>query len=173
NDPGAATPVWRIGGWDGTPKELKSGQTFAVRHPSDSRNPSWGPVTFAVGGATNSFPAAQWKDVNSPTKVTFNLTSAQVANHTVRIGITAAISGGRPQIQINNWTSAAPAASSQPSSRSITIGSYRGNNALYTYAVPASAFVVGTNTMTINVISGSSGTTYLSPAVSYDALDML
>jgi rhamnogalacturonan endolyase len=173
NDPGAATAVWRIGGWDGTPLELKSGQTFAVRHPSDSRNPSWGPVTYAVGSATNAFPAAQWKDVNSPTKVTFNLSSAQVANHTVRIGITAAISGGRPQIQINNWTSTAPAASSQPSSRSITIGSYRGNNALYTYAVPASAFIAGTNTMTINVISGSSGTTYLSPAVSYDALDML
>lgn len=173
NDPATAAAVWRIGGWDGTPWELKSGQTFNVRHPSDSRNPSWGPVTFAVGGANNAFPAAQWKDVNSPTTVTFNLTSAQVAAHTVRIGIIAAIAGGRPQIQINNWTSPGPAASTQPDSRSLTIGSYRGNNTLYTYAVPASAFVSGANTMTISVISGSSGTGYLSPAVAYDALDML
>ena len=62
----------------------------------------------------------------------------------MRIGITAAYAGGRPQIAVNNWTSAAPAASSQPGSRSLTIGTYRGNNALYSYAVPASAFVTGT-----------------------------
>ena len=90
----------------------------------------------------------------------------------MRIGITAACAGGRPQIAVNNWTSAAPAASSQPDSRSLTIGTYRGNNSLYSYAVPASAFVTGTNTMTITVISGSGGSGYLSPGFSYDCVEM-
>jgi hypothetical protein len=65
-----------------------------------------------------------------------------------------------------------PAASSQPSSRSLTVGTYRGNNALYAYAVPVSAFVAGTNTMTLAVISGSGGTGYLSPGYSYDCVEM-
>jgi rhamnogalacturonan endolyase len=173
-DPSTSTAVWRIGDWDGTPAELLNGQTFNVRHPSDSRNASWGPVTYAVGSANNKFPAAQWKTgVNSPTKVTFNLTSGQVAAHTIRIGITAAYASGRPQITVNGWTSSAPAASTQPDSRSMTIGTYRGNNTTFTYAVPASAFVAGTNTLTIDVASGSSGTTFLSPGFAYDALDML
>ena len=91
----------------------------------------------------------------------------------MRIGITAAYAGGRPQITVNSWTSAAPSPSSQPSSRSLTIGTYRGNNTLYTYSVPASAFVAGSNTMTITVISGSSALSdWLSPAVSYDCVEM-
>jgi rhamnogalacturonan endolyase len=110
--------------------------------------------------------------VNNPTTVTFTLSASQVAAHTVRIGITAAYAGGRPQITVNGWTSSAPAASTQPSSRSLTIGTYRGNNALYTYGVPASAFVTGTNRLTITVISGSGGTGYLSPGYSYDAVEL-
>jgi rhamnogalacturonan endolyase len=173
-DPSSSAAVWRIGNWDGTPLELLNGQTFNVRHPSDARNAAWGPVTYAVGSATNKFPAAQWKTgANSPTTVTFNLTSSQVASHTIRIGITAAYAGGRPSIQVNGWTSSLPAASSQPDSRSITIGTYRGNNTTYTFSVPASAFVAGSNTLTINTISGSSGTGFLSPGFSYDAVDML
>ncbi len=172
-DPSATTPVWRIGNWDGTPLEFRNGQTFALRHPVDSRNQPWGPVTHATGAATNNFPAAQWKTgVNDPTTVTFNLTAGQVAARTVRIGITAAYAGGRPKIQINSWSSTNPTASAQPDSRSLTIGTYRGNNTLYTYAVPASAFVVGANTLTITTISGSSGTTFLSPGFSYDCVDL-
>ena len=91
---------------------------------------------------------------------------------TVRIGITAAYAGGRPMITVNSWSSSLPAASSQPSSRSLTIGTYRGNNALYTFAVPASAFVTGTNTMTITAISGSSGSGFLSPGYSYDCVEL-
>ncbi len=172
-DPSTAAAIWRIGKWDGTPNEFKNGGTFALRHPSDVRNSSWGPITFAIGAADNTFPAAQWKSVNNPTTVTFNLTAAQVAAHTVRIGITDAYSAGRPAITINSWTSPNPGSSNQPNSRSFTTGSYRGNNTLYTYDVPASAFVVGSNTMTISVISGSNGTTFLSPAYSYDAVDLL
>jgi rhamnogalacturonan endolyase len=164
--------IFRIGDWDGAPTSFKNGPNLTSMHPSDTRQRSWGPTSFTVGASIGDFPAYQWKGANSPTTVRFTLSSGQVANHTVRIGITAAYAGGRPQVTINNWTSAAPAPSSQPSSRSLTIGTYRGNSALYTYSAPASAFVAGTNTMTINVISGSGGTGFLSPGVSYDAVEL-
>jgi rhamnogalacturonan endolyase len=168
-----ASPIFRIGTWDGAPTGFKNFANLTTMHPSDARDASWGPVTYTVGSsATSDFPAYQWKGVNNPTTVHFTLTSSQLAARTVRIGITAAYAGGRPAITVNNWSSALPAASSQPSSRSLTIGTYRGNTALYTYAVPASAFVAGTNTMTITVISGSSGTTYLSPGYGYDCVEM-
>jgi rhamnogalacturonan endolyase len=171
---GWSTPsaIFRIGDWDGAPTGFKNWNNLTVMHPSDSRNASWGPTTYPVGSAVSGFPGYQWKGANNPTTVRFTLSSSQVAAHTVRIGITAAYAGGRPQITVNNWTSPAPAASSQPSSRSLTIGTYRGNNALYTYSVPASALVSGTNTMTINVISGSGGTGYLSPGYSYDCVEL-
>jgi rhamnogalacturonan endolyase len=38
--------------------------------------------------------------------------------------------------------------------------------------VPASAFVTGTNMMTITVISGSGGTGFLSPGYSYDSVEL-
>lgn len=173
-DPDKTAAVWRIGTWDGTPLEFLNGAAINVRHPSDVRNASWGPVTFAVGAPAGTFPAAQWKSgVNNPTTVTFELTPEQVTNHTIRIGITTAYAGGRPSVKVNGWSSGAPAPSSQPDSRTLTTGNYRGNNTTYTYAVPASAFVAGTNTMVINVSSGQSGTTFLSPGFAFDALDML
>src|SRR5262249_34803641 len=153
-----------IGDWSGSPAGFKNFANLTSMHPSDARMRSWGPTTYTVGSnSAADFPAYQWKDVNNPTTVRFTLTSGQVAARTVRIGISAAYAGGRPQITVNGWTSPAPSPSSQPSSRSLTIGTYRGNNALYTFNVPASAFVAGTNTMTITVISGSSGNGYLSP----------
>lgn len=173
-DPDKTPALWRIGTWDGKPTEFLNGTTITLRHPSDPRNASWGPVNYAIGDPFNTFPAAQWKaGINNPTKVTFTLTPAQVADHTIRIGLTAAYNGGRAQITVNNWTSPAFPTSTQPKSRSITIGTYRGNNVTYTYAVPASAFVAGTNTLTINTISGTAGSDFLSPAYAYDAIDML
>jgi rhamnogalacturonan endolyase len=169
-----ASPIFRIGSWDGTPSGFLNWANLTWMHPSDSRMASWGPVTYPVGSSpAANFPAYQFKDVNNPTTVKFTLSASQVAARTVRIGITAGYAGGRPQITVNSWTSAAPAASSQPSSRSLTIGTYRGNNTLYTYSVPASAVVAGSNTMTITVISGSSALSdWLSPAVSYDCVEM-
>jgi rhamnogalacturonan endolyase len=168
-----SSPIFRIGTWDGAPSNFKNWADLTSMHPSDTRMASWGPVTYTVGSSsTADFPAYQWKDVNNPTTVVFTLSSAQIAARTVRIGITAAYGGGRPQITVNSWTSSAPGASSQPSSRSLTIGTYRGNNTLFTYNVPASAFVTGTNRMTITVISGSSGSGYLSPGMSYDCVEM-
>jgi rhamnogalacturonan endolyase len=167
------SPIFQIGGWDGAPTGFKNFANLSLMHPSDTRDASWGPVTYTVGSSqTSDFPAYQWKGVNNPTTVKFTLSSSQIAARTIRIGLTAAYAGGRPQISVNSWTSSAPAASTQPSSRSLTIGTYRGDNALYTYSVPASAFVAGTNTLVITAISGSSGTEYLSPGYSYDCVDM-
>jgi len=45
---------------------------------------SWGPTTFTVGSALNTFPSYQWKGANNPTTVRFTLSSSQVAAHTVR-----------------------------------------------------------------------------------------
>jgi rhamnogalacturonan endolyase len=166
------TAIWRIGQWDGTPLEFRNGTNLGVMHPSDTRNASWGPTTFTVGSPASAFPAAQWVAANNPTTIHFNLAANQVAAHTVRIGITAAIAGGRPAITVNSFNSTNPSPSSQPSSRSLTIGTYRGNNALYTFSVPATAFVAGANTLAIRVISGSSGTGFLSPGYGYDAVEL-
>jgi rhamnogalacturonan endolyase len=169
-----ASPIFRIGSWDGTPSGLLNAGNVTYMHPSDARMASWGPATFTVGTSTEGeFPAYQFKAENNPSTIKFTLTSSQVAARTVRIGISAAYANGRPQITVNSWTSSVPSASTQPSSRSLTIGTYRGNNALFTYDVPASAFVTGTNTMTIAVASGSAGLGgYLTPAVSYDCIEM-
>lgn len=167
------TAIFRIGDWDGAPTSFKNWNNLTIMHPSDTRMASWGPVTYTVGSSSvGDFPAYQWVGVNNPTTIRFTLTSGQIAARTVRIGCSAAYANGRPQITVNNWTSAIPSPPTQPKSRSLTIGTYRGNNELFTYAVPASAFVAGTNTMQINVVSGSSGTGFLSPGVAFDAVEL-
>jgi rhamnogalacturonan endolyase len=172
-DPSSQAAIFRIGNWDGTPKEFRNGDKITTMHPSDVRMSSWNPGTFTVGSSsTSSFPAYQWKDINGTQTVKFNLTSSQIADHTVRVGITVAYSGARPKITVNSWTSANPSASTQPSTRTLTVGTYRGNNTTYSFTVPASAFVAGTNTMTIVPISGSGLTGYLSAGYSVDCVDM-
>ena len=174
-DPSSSAALWRIGDWDGTPAELLNGDKVTTMHPSDVRMSSWVPGNFVIGSSTAAanFPAYQWKSVNGSYTIKFNLTASQITDHTLRVGITTAYAGGRPKAQMNAWVSANPAASTQPSSRTLTVGSYRGNNTMYTFAIPASAFVIGENTLTLTAISGSSGTTYLSPGYSYDAVDLL
>jgi rhamnogalacturonan endolyase len=174
-DPSSATALWRIGDWDGTPAELLNGDKVTTMHPSDVRMASWTPGTYVVGTSTagTGFPAYQWKSVNGTQEVDFTLTAAQLQAYKIRIGITAAYGSGRPNIEINGTTSSFLAASTQPDSRSLTIGSYRGNNQTYTFSIPASKLVVGTNVLKISVISGSTGTTWLSPGYSTDAVDMI
>ncbi|MHA7578874.1 rhamnogalacturonan lyase B N-terminal domain-containing protein [Paenibacillus vandeheii] len=175
NDPSKASSIWRIGNWDGTPSEFLNGQTIPIRHPSDSRNPSWGPVSYATGSATNKFPAIQFRGQNSPTTVTFSLNSSQAASsHVLNIGITAAYNNGRPSVTINGQTLTNPAASSQPNSRSFTIGTYRGNNTTFSWNIPASYFVNGSNTVNITPISGSSDLgNWLSAGWVYDCVELL
>ncbi|MFD4602215.1 rhamnogalacturonan lyase B N-terminal domain-containing protein [Streptomyces sp. NPDC058464] len=179
NDPGNASAIWRINNWDGTPGGFKNADLMTYAHPSDVRAASWtGNVVIGSGTETSAFPCYLWKDVNSGIIVYFKLTAAQAAAaHTLRIGVTTAYANGRPQVVVNDtWTSAVPSPPTQPSTRSLTVGSYRGNNYTFTYSVPASAWLTDTsayNTLKIYVASGSGTTSFLSAGTSIDAIDLL
>lgn len=178
NDPSNASAIWRIGDWNGTPGGFKNAALMTYAHPSDVRAASWtGNVVIGSGTETSAFPCYLWKDVNSGIIVYFKLTAAQAAAaHTLRIGVTTAYANGRPQITVNDWTSPIPAPPAQPSTRSLTVGSYRGNNHTFGYSVPASAWLTDTsryNQLRIHVVSGSGTTSYLSAGTSIDAIDLL
>ncbi|MFG2945844.1 rhamnogalacturonan lyase B N-terminal domain-containing protein [Streptomyces adustus] len=179
NDPSNASAIWRIGDWTGSPSGFKNADLMTYAHPSDVRAAAWtGNVVIGSGTETSAFPCYLWKDVNSGIVVYFKLTAAQAAAaHTLRIGVTTAYANGRPQVVVNDtWTSAVPSPPTQPSTRSLTVGSYRGNNYTFTYSVPASAWLTDTsayNTLRIYVASGSGTTSYLSAGTSVDAIDLL
>ncbi|MFM9697306.1 rhamnogalacturonan lyase B N-terminal domain-containing protein [Streptomyces europaeiscabiei] len=177
-DPSTAKTLWRLGDWDGTPGGFKNAELMTHAHPSDGRAAKWtGNVTLGAGDPVASFPAYIWQDVNDGIQVFFKLTAAQAAAaHTLRIGVTDAFAGGRPRVSVNDWVSPIPAAPKQPSTRSLTTGSYRGNNHTFTYSVPASAWKSNTsqyNVLRLNIVSGSSGTAFLSPGTSFDCVDLL
>ncbi|WP_440905242.1 rhamnogalacturonan lyase B N-terminal domain-containing protein [Catenovulum sp. SX2] len=178
NDPQNTSSIWRIGNWDGTPNEFLNGDKLTTMHPSDVRMSNWDPANFIVGTTnTATFPAYMWKDINNDHIIYFKLSSSQLAQaHQLRIGITCAFAGGRPTITVNNWSSAFPSPSSQPSTRNLTTGSYRCNNTTFTYDIPASAWQSSANDwniLTVSVISGTSTKGYLSPSISIDAIDLL
>ncbi|MBT2424060.1 rhamnogalacturonase B precursor [Streptomyces sp. ISL-22] len=178
NDPGNATAIWRIGDWNGTPSGFKNADLMTYAHPSDVRAASWTGNVVIGNNETASFPCYLWKDVNSGILVYFRLTAAQAAAaHTLRIGVTTAYANGRPQVTVNDaWTSAIPSPPAQPNTRSLTNGSYRGNNHTFTYSVPASAWRTDTsqyNVLRIDVVSGSGATGYLSAGTAIDAIDLL
>jgi len=165
--------IFKIGEWDGAPWGMLNAELITWMHPSDVRMNPWGPVSFVVGyDADSSFPCAQWRAVNDPITLYFYLTADQLGAHRLRVGITTAYAGGRPRAMVNAWTSSIPPPSSQPNSRTLTVGTYRGNNWLYTYDIPATAFVEGWNTLQLSVVSGSSGTGFLSPGYGYDAIEL-
>jgi len=171
----APSVIFRIGDWDGTPAGLLNADKIVQMHPSDVRMTPWVVTTFNVGAdnAATKFPAIQFRGQNSPTTITFNLTAAQIVDLTLKVGIACAYNNGRPQIGVNTWTSAIPSPSTQPTSRSFTIGTWRGNNTTFTYTIPATALVVGTNTMTINPVSGSADLSpWLSAGWVYDAIEL-
>jgi rhamnogalacturonan endolyase len=178
NDPSNASAIWRIGDWNGTPAGFKNADLMTYAHPSDVRAASWTGNVVIGDGETAAFPCYLWKDVNSGILVYFRLTAAQAAAaHTLRIGVTTAYANGRPQVTVNDaWTSAIPSPPTQPNTRSLTNGSYRGNNHTFTYSVPASAWKTDTsqyNVLRINVVSGSGTTGFLSAGTSVDAIDLL
>ncbi|AZQ38304.1 rhamnogalacturonase B precursor [Streptomyces cyaneochromogenes] len=179
NDPSGASAIWRINDWTGTPSGFKNADLMTYAHPSDVRAAAWtGNVVIGSGSETSAFPCYLWKGVNSGLLVYFRLTAAQAAAaHTLRIGVTTAYANGRPQVVVNDtWTSAIPSPPTQPSTRSLTNGSYRGNNHTFTYSVPASAWRTDTsqyNVLKINVVSGSGSTGYLSAGTAIDAIDLL
>ena len=54
----------------------------------------------------------------------------------------------------------------------VTRGTWRGLNQIYDFAIPSGTLVSGTNTIQINVISGSSGSQFLSPNFVYDSVEL-
>ncbi len=166
--------VFKIGEWDGTPNGFHNADKIINMHPSDVRMDPWGPLTYTVGDPLINFPMACWQTNNNPVTIHFNLTSLPTNSLTLRAGITCAYAGGRPKPTVNSYTPGSnPSPSSQPSSRSLTIGTYRGNNWLYTFSIPASAFVLGQNTLILNTISGSGGIgSFLNPACAFDAIEL-
>jgi rhamnogalacturonan endolyase len=177
-DPSTASTVWRLGNWDGTPGEFKNAELMTYAHPSDTRASKWtGNVTIGSGSEAASFPAYLWKGVNDGILVYFKLTAAQAAAaHTLRVGVTTAYINARPQVTVNDWVSAIPTPPTQPSTRDLTTGSYRGNNHTFVFTVPSSAWssdVTKYNVLKINVVSGSTGSGFLSPGTSFDCIDLL
>ncbi|MDG9709284.1 rhamnogalacturonan lyase B N-terminal domain-containing protein [Streptomyces sp. DH10] len=178
NDPSNASAIWRIGDWNGTPGGFKNADLMTYAHPSDARAASWTGNVVIGNGETSAFPCYLWKDVNSGILVYFRLTAAQAAAaHTLRIGVTTAYANGRPQVTVNDaWTSAVPSPPTQPNTRSLTNGSYRGNNHTFSYSVPASAWKTDPsqyNVLRIDVVSGSGATGFLSAGTAIDAIDLL
>lgn len=173
-DPAKTKAVWRIGDWDGSPAELLNGQRLTTMHPSDMRMAAWAAPDYVVGSSkSREFPACQWREINGALNIRFKLTSDQLVAHTLRLGITAAYAGGRPSVKLNQWWGPILAISGQPATRTLTVGTYRGNNTFYEVAVPASALVAGDNVLTLGVTSGSSGPGFLSPGFAYDAIDLV
>lgn len=178
DDPSDIAAVWRIGDWDGSPKEFLNGDNLTTMHPSDPRLANWDADNFIVGTSeSSSFPAYMWKEINNDHVVYFRLSASEFnEDHTVRIGLTTAYANGRPRIAVNNWVSAITSGSTQSKTRSLTTGSYRGNNVTYSFNVPASAWKKNStewNELTITAISGSGLSGYLSAGFSVDSVDLL
>jgi len=94
----------------------------------------------------------------------------------LRPHVTTAFANGRPRVRINDWVSTVPTPAKEPTTRSLTVGSYRGNNHTYSYAILASAWVNSPGSyqeLTLDIVSGSGGSAYLSPGVPYDAIELL
>ncbi len=175
NDPASTPALWRIGEWNGTPKEFINGDKLTDMHPSDVRMAPWtvGPFVVGQSNPATDWPAYQWQRVNNGLVVRFNLRRGQnTAPLRLRIGTTTAFAGGRPAVVVNSWNSSFPSATPNLT-RNLTTGSYRGINRLYTWDIPASQLVVGTNTLVINTISGTAGAGFLSPSVAFDAIDLV
>jgi rhamnogalacturonan endolyase len=135
---------------------------------------AWNVGTLDVASSAAKFPMAEFKATNSPLAVTFPLTTVPAAGVRLRIATTGGFAGGRPAVSIGGFTSPA-AASPAPvnlNSRGITRGTWRGVNVTYTFTIPAKALKAGTNTLSISVLSGSSGDGFLSPNFIYDALSL-
>ena len=166
--------VFKIGEWDGTPAGFRNADKIITMHPSDVRMDPWGPLTYTVGDPLTNFPMACWQTNNNPATIHFNLTSLPTNSLSLRVGITCSYAGGRPKPTVNSYTpSSNPSAPSEPQSRSLTVGTYRGNNWLYTFSIPASAFVPGQNTLILNTISGSGSIgNFLNPACAFDAVEL-
>ncbi|WP_411379790.1 rhamnogalacturonan lyase B N-terminal domain-containing protein [Pseudomonas sp. MPB26] len=170
--PTAGRMNWQIGVPDGTPTGFLNANQLTSAHPSDARMAAWKPLTYTVGSsAISEFPAAQWRDVNSPTRIDFMLGANEVHDYRLRLYVSLEQAGGRPRVTVNHtWEAPVAAASNQPESRGITRGTYRGNNTLFEINVPRTALHAGQNSLEIDVASGKTGSGFLSPGFVYDSV---
>lgn len=164
---------WRIGQWDGTPKEFRNGDKLTKMHPSDPRMAPWQIKPYLQEASMAwDFPACQWQDVNNDLRIEFPMKNLPTREVTLRIGISVAFAHARPDIIVNGWHGPILAPSQQPKSRTLTVGTYRGNNALFTYKIPREVLHKGNNELTIHVASGSHSHGFLSPGYAFDAIDL-
>ncbi|RLN94173.1 hypothetical protein BBJ28_00009684 [Nothophytophthora sp. Chile5] len=172
-----ASPIWRIGEWDGTPDGFLNADKIHKMHPSDYRMAAWKSLIFTAGtDADSAFPMAQFRGVNDPITISFSLTKAQAATaKTLRIGLTIAQSSGRSSVSVNSkWTAAVPA-SVAVKTRGVTRGVTTGNYKLYEYTIPASALLTGGNKIALTVASGATDPAeeFLAASVVFDALELV
>ncbi|GAA2540599.1 hypothetical protein GCM10010435_05040 [Winogradskya consettensis] len=167
----AAGTLFQVGAFDGTPSGFRNADKIETMHPSDVRMSSWTPGTVDVA-SPSTWPMAEFKSVNSPLALKFNLSAVPSSGARLRIATTGGFAGGRPAVSIGSFTSPSSASPAPVNlnSRGITRGTWRGVNATYTFTIPASALKTGSNTMSISVLSGSSGESFLSPNFVFDAL---
>ena len=163
--------LWRLGSRDGTPNGFLNADKVIEMHPSDVRMADWNVGKFVVGNSqpATGIPCYQWK-TTSDLQIEFELTKDQVVDSRVRIGITAAYAGARPMVSINGLQKGGRP-STQPKSRSLTIGTYRGNNKTYSFGIPKRFLVTGKNKLTITPISGSGSTGFLSAGYALDFIE--
>lgn len=168
------TPTWQIGVADGTPGGFRHADLLPRAHPSDTRM-RWTPLTYTVGSSTvGSFPAVQWRGINTPTRLDFSLAANAVRAYRLRILVPLAQVSARPQVGVNaRWNGPVHAAPTQPKTRGITRGTTRGNNTLYEVDIPASALQPGSNRIEIGIASGSPDNGYLSPAMVFDSVQLV
>ncbi|MEA9577678.1 rhamnogalacturonan lyase B N-terminal domain-containing protein [Xanthomonas nasturtii] len=168
------TVKWQIGVLDGTPAGFRHAELLPRAHPSDTRM-RWTPVTYTVGSSSvGSFPAVQWRSINTPSRIDFTLASNELRSYRLRIFVPLAQVSARPQITVNaRWNGPLPAAPNQPKTRGITRGTTRGNNTLYEVDIPASALQAGSNRIEIGLASGSPDNGFLSPAVVFDSIQLV
>ena len=183
--PVVANPIFRIGTWDGTPLGFLNADKIQNMHPTDVRMSPWaadstGLTNFTVGVDPDSaFPMAEWHAqasaapfVDTDNRITFNLTAAQATTAlTLRIGLTR-LDSARPNISVNGHSTSIQSIASEPDSRGLTTGNWRGNNVVYIFNLSTSWLHSGTNTIDISSVSGSTGTLYSGYQI-YDAIDLV
>jgi rhamnogalacturonan endolyase len=183
--PVVSNPIFRIGTWDGTPIGFLNADKIQNMHPTDVRMSPWaadssGLTNFTVGTSPDSaWPMAEWHAqtaaapfVDTDNRITFTLTAAQVATAlTLRVGLTR-LDSERPNLSVNGHSTSTQSIASQPSSRGLTTGNWRGNNVVYIFNLSTSWMIAGTNTIDIFSVSGSAGTLYSGYHI-YDAIDLV
>jgi rhamnogalacturonan endolyase len=174
--------VFQIGAWDGTPQTFLNATNilglslpnFISMHPSDVRMNTWSNVTFNVGiDPMSKFPSILMRGTNGLLTINFPLAASQITTLTLKIGASTTYNNARPDVKINGIDRGNPSASSEPNSRSWTVGSYRGYNIVWSWTLPSADLVVGTNQLAITPVSGSGDlSAWLSAGWVFDAVEL-